>query len=244
MNKNKKIIIIIGIIVLALILVIISVFVILKIMVHNIPDDSNMEYGNTFTAPDGHEVIVGPPMSKKPVIYLYPETTTDVTVTLEKAENITCSYPKYESNWIVNASPDGTLLDLKTSKKLYSLYYEANVDNDVILDEGFVVSKENIASFLEEKLEILGLNYKEKEEFIIYWLPILEANDYTAIKFLSKEEIANIMPLDIEPKPDTTIRILMAYTPAEENTNLEEQTLIPVHREGFVAVEWGAMRIK
>lgn len=30
----------------------------------------------------------------------------------------------------------------------------------------------------EEKLEILGLNYKETEEFIVYWLPKLEQNEY------------------------------------------------------------------
>ena len=35
--------------------------------------------------------------------------------------------------------------------------------------EGFVVKGEDSAAFLEEKLEILGLNYKEAEEFIIYW---------------------------------------------------------------------------
>lgn len=45
----------------------------------------------------------------------------------------------------------------------------------------------------EEKLEILGLNYKETEEFIVYWLPKLEQNEYwstrTKIRDTNKRSI-------------------------------------------------------
>ena len=33
----------------------------------------------------------------KPIIYLYPEKTTEISVKLGKTENITCSYPKYNN---------------------------------------------------------------------------------------------------------------------------------------------------
>ena len=62
------------------------------------------------------------PLDAKPIIYLYPETNTEISVKLGKAENITCSYPEYKNGWNVLANPDGTLIDTNTGRKLYSLY--------------------------------------------------------------------------------------------------------------------------
>ena len=47
----------------------------------------------------------------KPVIYLYPEKETEVTVKLNYAGELTCTYPAYNDGWKVSASPDGTLTD-------------------------------------------------------------------------------------------------------------------------------------
>ena len=47
----------------------------------------------------------------KPVIYLYPEEETQVTVQLDYAGELTCTYPAYQDGWTVTASPDGTLTD-------------------------------------------------------------------------------------------------------------------------------------
>lgn len=44
----------------------------------------------------------------KPVIYLYPESKTDVAVKLAYAGELTCTYPAYQDGWNVSASPDGT----------------------------------------------------------------------------------------------------------------------------------------
>ena len=52
----------------------------------------------------------------KPIIYIYPETETEVSVTLGKEELIDCSYPKYDNGWKVLAKPNGDLVDLKTGK--------------------------------------------------------------------------------------------------------------------------------
>jgi hypothetical protein len=60
----------------------------------------------------------------KPIIYLYPEEKTDVTVRLGAPEKLTASYPKYTDGWQVTAYPNGDLIDKKTGNKLYSLYWE------------------------------------------------------------------------------------------------------------------------
>ena len=90
----------------------------------------------------------------------------------------------------------------------------------------------------------LGLTDREAEEFIIYWLPKLEANKYNYIRFATREEIDTNMPLTITPEPDTTIRVLMEYKGLENPIEVEEQNLEKTERKGFVAVEWGGTEIK
>lgn len=184
------------------------------------------------------------PEPEKPILYLYPEVETDVTVTLGCPELVTHAYPKYDGSWRVKARPDGTLTDLQTGRELYSLYYE-NVSAVPLpqTEEGFVVRGEDTAAFLEEKLAILGLTDREAEEFIIYWLPRLEENEWTYIRFADPEEIAAEMPLTIEPQPDSLIRVLMLWRPLDAPIEVAEQKLEMPRRTGFTAVEWGGAEI-
>ena len=125
---------------------------------------------------------------------------------------------------------------------MYALYWEgksSKIYNYENAQEGFIVKGENTAEFLEEKLEILGLNEREAEEFIVYWLPQMEKNKYNYIRFETKEEINKEMPLEIEPKPDTVIRVLMDWKTLDEKIEIEEQKLEKANREGFTVVEWG-----
>ncbi len=180
----------------------------------------------------------------KPIIYLYPTEDTEVSVELGYPENITVSYPEYKEGWKVLAKTDGTLIDLETNRSLYSLYYEGiSAISYEVTDEGFVVKGEDVAEFLEEKLAILGLTEREAEEFIIYWLPKLQENEYNYIRFATAEEIEETMPLTIEPNPDTIIRVLMIYKGLDEPIEVQEQELETPERTGFVAVEWGGAEI-
>ena len=187
----------------------------------------------------------GPDMYKeKPIIYLYPKKTEEITIKLGYPEKITCSYPKYKDEWSVIANPDGSLKDIKTGKSLYSLYWEGIGTAKINMQEGFIVEGKDSAEFLEEKLAILGLTEREAEEFIIYWLPKLESNKYNYIRFASMEEINEYMPLEFSVKPDTLIRVLMQFKGLDEPIQVEEQKLETTERNGFVAVEWGGSEIK
>lgn len=184
-------------------------------------------------------------VSKKPIIYLYPEKEQLVEVKLLKEQNITVSYPKYNNSWQVIAKPNGDLKDIKTNRNLYGLYYEAkNNESKINLEEGFCIKRENIVSFLEEKLSILGLNEREANEFIIYWLPRLEKNEYNYIRFASISEINKIMPLEVSPQPDTIIRVLMEFKGLNKEIKVKGQELSKVNRNGFVLVEWGGTELK
>ena len=181
----------------------------------------------------------------KPIIYLYPTEDTEVSLKLLKDKNLTCSYPKYKDEWKVLAKANGDLKDLKTNRQLYSLYYESKSDIKFgVENEGFVVKGEDTISFLEEKLDILGLTEREAEEFIVYWLPKLEANKYNYIRFATIDEINENMPLEISPNPDTLIRVLMTFKGLESPIDVQKQKLKTPNRTGFVAVEWGGTEIK
>ena len=180
----------------------------------------------------------------KPIIYLYPEEETEVFVSLGDVDRLTHTYPPYELGWRVVAEPDGNLTEVRTNRKLYALYWEGRSAVPPIISEGFVVAGKDTISFLEEKLPLLGLNEREAEEFIIYWLPQLESNHYNLIRFLTMDEQEKDMPLKVTPTPDTVIRVMMAFKPLVRPVKIAEQKLPETpERNGFVVVEWGGTKL-
>lgn len=179
----------------------------------------------------------------KPIIYLYPTEKTDISVKLGKAENLTCTYPKYENGWEITANPDGSMIDKATGRNLYALYWEGKSTIQYDTSYGFIVKGEDTIKFLEEKLKILGLSDREAEEFIVYWLPQMQNNKYNYVRFATEEEINENMPLTFSTEPDTLIRVLMIWMPLEEPIEIPEQQLNLVERKGFVAVEWGGSKL-
>ena len=181
----------------------------------------------------------------KPIIYFYPEEITDVTVVLGYPENTTHTYPKYNKSWKVQAEPNGDLTDLKTGRHYYALYWEGkNTISTSMPNEGFVIKGEDTISFLEQKLEQLGLTERESAEFIIYWLPKLENAKYNLIRFQTLAEQNKNMPLDITPKPNTLIRVMMEYKNLDKPISIKEQILpLQPKRDGFTVVEWGGTEI-
>ncbi|MNV93061.1 hypothetical protein D3C71_1877070 [compost metagenome] len=84
---------------------------------------------------------------------------------------------------------------------------------------------------------------RESNEFIIYWLPKLENNKYNYIRFRTLEEINEYMRLDILPKPDSVIRVLMDFKKISSPISVVSQKLTSSTRYGFTVVEWGAREI-
>ncbi|MCR5287132.1 MAG: hypothetical protein K6D93_04190 [Saccharofermentans sp.] len=183
----------------------------------------------------------------KPVIYLYPETRTKVNVKLELDGQLTVTYPVYDAakGWTVTADPDGTLTD-ENGRKYSYLYWEGDINIKPDLSRGFCVKGEDTATFLETALAELGLNDKEADDFITYWLPQMMGNKYNVITFQTKayEDVAS---LEISPKPDTVIRVNMLWYASEKQVSIRPQdltTLNPSERKGFMVVEWGGEEYK
>lgn len=176
----------------------------------------------------------------KPVLYLYPEDKTNITVTFKNTDLLTTTYPKFKNNWSVTAYPNGDLYD-KNGNYYYALYWEEEKNHNVDFTEGFYVTKDSAIEFLEEKLSIIGLNDKERNEFIMYWLPILEKNQKSLVYFELTEERDSYNKLIINPKPDSLLRVAIHVKKVNKKTSIKEQKLTSFARNGFTAVEWGGV---
>ena len=174
----------------------------------------------------------------KPVLYLYPKEKTDVTVSFAHSNLLTTTYPKFVNEWKVTANPNGDLYD-KDGKYYYGLYWEETLVHPVSFDEGFYVTKDDAIKFLEEKLSYIGLNDRERNEFIMYWLPILEKNGKSLVYFELTEERESVNKINITPKPDSLLRIVMHVKKVDSKVNIKEEKLTKFNRKGFAAVEWG-----
>ncbi|MBI9012510.1 MAG: hypothetical protein JEZ08_09810 [Clostridiales bacterium] len=177
---------------------------------------------------------------KKPVIYLYPEVETKIAVKLITTCELTTTYPEYNNGWEVIAYPDGELL-VDDHQYAY-LYWEGITKHPLSIDAGFVVAGEDTAVFLDDKLELMGLNYRERNDFITYWLPEMEDNPYNKIHFM-QESYDEIAKLEITPEPQSLIRVFMLFEGIEVKEELEPQILIKATREGFTVVDWGGSEL-
>ena len=181
------------------------------------------------------------PTDEKPVIYLYPEEETRVTVRLDYDGDLTCTYPAYDGGWTVTAAPDGTLTDAAGQTYSY-LYWEGAAQHEYDFSQGFCVPGKDTAAFLEDALARLGLTRREANEFIVYWLPRMEPNPYNLISFQSAACTEHAR-LTITPKPDSFLRVFMAWKPLESLVELPPQDLPAFERAGFAAVEWGGAEL-
>lgn len=196
-------------------------------------------WGSDQWVPERDDTATAPPV--KPILYLYPEEVTDVTVKVNYDGELTCVYPAYHDGWHVTAHPDGTLYD-KNGQEYYCLYWEGS-ERSWPMEEGFCVPGADTAAFLEDALAKLGLSRREANEFIVYWLPLMEDNAYNLITFQT-DAYTDSAELSISPAPDTLIRVFMTFKPLDAPVDIPPQELTAPERVGFTVVEWGGGQVK
>lgn len=185
-------------------------------------------------------------MVKKPVIYLYPETKTDVEIEVKPKGDLTFAYPEYQHGWKIQAHPNGELT-LNNNKYNY-LFWESKQEfkhDDFDLSRGFIVGKDETVQFLEEKLTAFGLNSKEKADFITFWGPELIQNSNNFIHFIFNEECDQFAELSISPKPENVFRIYILFSEVKDTEFIEilPQEIPQLTRNGFTIIEWGGSEI-
>ena len=178
------------------------------------------------------------PVVVKPVIYIYPEEEMDITIKYENEDKLITTYPKYNDGWNVHVKKDGTIID-ENGREYYALFYDEDRTYDCPFTEGFYVYKDDAISFLEEKLDYLGFTNREADEFIMYWLPILEKNEHNFVYFELTEERNKNAPLSFSVNIDSMLRVTMHVKAINEKVDIQKQELKPFVRYGTTVVEWG-----
>ncbi len=173
----------------------------------------------------------------KPVIYLYPEKTTEVSVKV--GADIVKSDPEYINGWNVVAEPNGQLT--VDGKNYDSLFWEGYGQKYPEIDSGKIVEKNNIENALRQDLAQLGLNNKESQDFLDFWLPKMPNNPYIRLTWLGTKQMDDLAPLIVNPKPTTMIRVFLDFIGLDKPIDLPAQKLSAPSRNGFTLVEWGGV---
>jgi len=177
----------------------------------------------------------------KPVIYLYPEKTTRVSVKVSPVGGFSFTDPDYGTGWDVIARPDGLLTEVKSQKIYPYLFWEGRGGLYQSPAKGWVVTQAEVSGFLDDKLAQLGLNDKEAADFKEFWLPRMQSAPYYFVGFWDNAVMNQIAPLSITPKPDTVVRILMDFKPLQQPIEATQPTIKTPVRRGFTVIEWGGV---
>jgi hypothetical protein len=187
------------------------------------------------------EIMIG-----KPAIYLYPTAKTEISIKNDFKGKIMNTYPSYKNGWNVIAEPNGVLFNLDDKRTYNYLFWDGSYSftkKHYQYENGFYVKREENITFLQEKLELLGLNNTEINDFIVYWHPELNKNEENFIHFWFNDNIDNSSVLNITPKPDTLLRVFMEFKAYHGEEKLPQQELSTTPRKGFTVVEWGGSNI-
>ena len=94
---------------------------------------------------------------------------------------------------------------------------------------------------IEAQLKALGLNAKERSDFLNFWLPYMPSTPYVRLTWLGNQQLDKIAPMKISPRPDTVIRVFLDFAGLDSPISLQPQHFSPPARNGFTVVEWGGL---
>ena len=174
--------------------------------------------------------------ARKPAIYLYPTEDSQIDVQLKINGFMTKDIPDYNKGWNVFATKEGLI-----EGGYDYLFYEALLRKVELPETGWVVEYGDLEQWFEVNLKELGLNEKEKDQFMEYWVEELPKANYYEIKLLEEQYLNENMALIISPQPETVIRLMFNFRPLKEKINLPEPNIIVPERKGFTVVEWGGI---
>jgi hypothetical protein len=184
-------------------------------------------------------------IKRKPIIYLYSDKDISVDLEIDPLGEFIFTYPEYKDGWTVDIQNNELIVE---EKKYPYLFWEGKTDDLSYFFkqteiEGFIVKNEEVIDFLEDKLDLIGLNNQEKTDFITYWGPILQKDKFAFVQFVIDDKYdSEIGTLTIEPKPDKSKRIFMKCSNiSDDNIGIRviPQELKSFERSGFTMVEWG-----
>ncbi len=179
----------------------------------------------------------------KPVIYLYPTHDMNVNVKVAPKGGFSFTEPNYDAKtgWNVFTTTQSVITDLRDNKTYPYLFWEGRGGLYQTPEKGWSVARDDVPNFINQKLTTFGLNKKEIADFSEFWLPKMKNAPYYFITFMGNQTMNDIAPLNITPRPDTTIRVLMDYKELQTPIDVTGFSIRTPERKGFTVVEWGGV---
>ncbi len=190
-------------------------------------------------------IDVSPPAEcGKPVIYLYPEETMDIDVTVAPEGGFSITIPDYNDGWSVTASPNGELVNKADGVAYPYLFWEGNGGLYSAPERNWVMAQSEVEPFLYKTLYQLGLNKEESFDFMEFWYPRMQDAPYYKIGFHGTRVMDELAPLSVSGDPETIIRVLMDFEELDEPVKSNPPNLPDrPARDGFTVIEWGGVLV-
>nr|MBC8384589.1 hypothetical protein [Candidatus Cloacimonadota bacterium] len=176
----------------------------------------------------------------KPAIYIYPEEDQQfqVKLKLNNRTQITTSIPEYTNGWDVFVEKSG-----KIDHKYDYLFYETSIIYLPKFSKGWCFNKSDLENEIKCLLENIGLNTKEKKEFLDFWIYKLQKYDFYKIYPIFNESINYYVELEIVPPSETTFRFRFFFEGCDNFEELPEPEIPAFERTGTTVVEWGGVMV-
>jgi hypothetical protein len=179
---------------------------------------------------------------RKPNIYIYPVQKMNLSIKLifPQGGSITESIPLYHGIWNIDVEPSG-LIDNQYSY----LYYECRIADQFKYKSGWEVEGNQLETFFRDNLAETGFIETEIEDFIEYWIPILDDTKNYAIFPQFKEDIDPVIQLNFSVEPTSVLRLFYVIMENEGMIHDLEEPVIPhFERIGFTVTEWGVILVQ
>lgn len=184
---------------------------------------------------------------RKPVIYLYPKETTDVSIKVNPIGDFTFTYPNIAQGWDFTCHPDGRISREDESYRYLFWESEQEITPELVNPkQGAIVNGSEAVAFLESQMTQYGMTKAEQADLLTYWGPLMQNKTNVYIYLLFNEVCDAFASLEITPKPTEIGRfyVVWAEVPEYFNPKLEVQEIPTMNREGFTVLEWGGAEVK
>lgn len=179
---------------------------------------------------------------EKPNLYLYPQapTTLDVNIAFPQGGRVTESEPQFPQQWQgIHVEPDGTI-----DGRYGYLFYECATPDFGQRSAGWVVPQDSLTAFFTRNLRETGFVGREITDFTDWWIPRLNTADWYAIYPQYAAQLDPVISLTFSQQPDNILRLTYCVQPLDApNLTLATPQIPAFDRTGFVATEWGLIRL-
>lgn len=184
-------------------------------------------------------VLVSGAVARKPNIYIYPEKTLklDVSLHFPHGGEVIKFEPQYPAEWTnIRVRPDGSI-----NGKYDYLFYEAVIPDLWQYSEGWVVKRNILPLFFRSNLEAYGFNDAEIKDFMDYWIPLLNTAPFYAIYPQHTANVNYAVKLSISESPDALLRLFYVIEEVQSDFELPGPDIPEFERIGFTVTEWGVI---